>query len=223
MQGGMEAGNNTNNIFAEIYAAVWELQNEDREGEGLNLQGIWKKKRDQKEGESRARAGLPDTLEGIFFFHGKLRNGVVSLLERTGCWGGGKVLKGAKWKALESSEEQWRKLLLFSKLFTSSLLFQHQQWPPIAAFTPPSPFLSLPSSAPSILFPLLFHFLSPNFPTTFASPSIDFSQYSSHIVPRHPPSSISKEFSLHVFAWCQRKQGIRSTSEVNIKGLDHYH
>lgn len=66
-------------------------KNEDREGAGLNLQGIWKKKKDQNQGESIARAGLPDTLEGIFFSIGKLWNGVVSLLERTGCWGGGKV------------------------------------------------------------------------------------------------------------------------------------
>lgn len=93
-------------------------------------------------------------------------NGVVSLL---GCWGGGKVLKGAKWKASESSAEQWCKLLLFSKLFTSSLWFQHQQWPPCAAFTPPSLSLSLSLSAPSILSPFSFMFSLPSSPPAFAS------------------------------------------------------
>lgn len=185
---------------------MWWLQNEDGDLEGRNLQGIWKK-RDQNEGESIARAGLPDTLESIFFSPlescDEFGNGVVSLL---GCWGGGKVLKGAKWKASESSAEQWCKLLLFSKLFTSSLWFQHQQWPPRAAFTPPSLSLSLSLSAPSILSPFSFMLSPPSSPPAFASLLPSTSPHiASHIFPRHPSSSISEEFSLHLFAWCRKK------------------
>lgn len=224
MQGGKEAGNNTNKIFAEICAAVWWLQNEDRELGGRNLQGIWKK-RDQNEGESIARAGLPNTLESIFFSPlescDEFGNGVVSLL---GCWGGGKVLKGAKWKASESSAEQWCKLLLFSKLFTSSLWFQHQQWPPCAAFTPPSLSLSLSLSAPSILSPFSFMLSPPSSPPAFASllPSTSPHIALIYYLAIHPARSQKSSLCIYLHD-VGKKHRIGSTWEVSVRSLDHYH
>lgn len=137
------------------------------ENEGLNLQGE-RKKRGIRISVNKQWAlviypFLLPTLEGSFPFESC---GMAWWV----CWGGG------KWKAVESSVEQWCKLLLFSQLFTSSFWFQHQQWPPSANPPPPTLYPSPHLPHASIPFSPLFHAFSCIPPTPLhESPSTYFS------------------------------------------------
>lgn len=99
---------------------------------------------------------------------------VVSLLEGMGVAGVVGFFEGGKWKALENSVEQWCKLLLFSQLFTSSLISA----PAMTSLCPPPSF----HPSPHLPHPFLFSSPSPFF-------SIPFSLTPLHILPSTFPYS----------------------------------